>query len=110
MSDYTPDKGITPTTDEVRKAWSLHRLDPEWSGYAYHGRGNLPEREFDRWLAEVKREAAAEALELFAERWAVGDGIEALMFAQDDVSAVLLTEKAMLARAAEIRADQNGDE
>lgn len=59
--------------------------------------------EFDAWLkshdAEVERAAAARALEEFAEQWATRDGIEALMFATDDVSAVQATEKSLLARA-----------
>lgn len=54
-------------------------------------------------LEAVKREAGAEALEDFAEKWAVQDGIEVLMFARDDVSAVQLTETALIARAAEYR-------
>lgn len=51
------------------------------------------------WLASVERAAAVRALEEFAEQWATRDGIEALMFATDDVSAVRITEKALLARA-----------
>ena len=52
------------------------------------------------WLAAHDAEVAAKALEDFAEAWATQDGIESLMFATDDVSAVQLTEKALLARAA----------
>lgn len=54
---------------------------------------------FDHMIAEVERAAAVRALEEFAEQWATRDGIEALMFATDDVSAVQITEKALLARA-----------
>lgn len=57
-------------------------------------------------LAAELRKAKAEALEEFAEKWATQDGIEALMFATDDVSAVQLTEKVLLASAAAYRADE----
>lgn len=52
--------------------------------------------------AEIAK-AQAEALEGFAEDFAERDGIEALMFARDDVAAVGIVEKMLLMRAAAIR-------
>lgn len=60
-----------------------------------------------RWLfeagAEWMREQAAQAQEAWAEKWATEDGLEALMFAEDDVAVVGVVEKLILARAAAIR-------
>ena len=80
----------TPTTEQVRATY----LGGTLIEFREEGFGR-----FQRWLAEVERAAAVRALEEFAEQWATQDGIEALMFATDDVSAVQITEKALLARA-----------
>ena len=120
MSDYTPG------TSEAREQFARGARGG-YGGSAEAGahRHVAAQNEFDRWLAkhdaevecaaaekampivrEWLLEAKAEALEEFAERWATADGIEVLMFATDDVSAVQLTEKAMLARATDYRREE----
>lgn len=62
-------------------------------------------------LAEVERAAAERALTDAAEQFATQDGIEALMFAHDDVTAVQATEKWLRKRAAALglMAGQEGE-
>lgn len=48
MSGYTPDDGLTPTTERVRHLWVADSREPGES--------------FDRWLDSVKAEAWNEGL------------------------------------------------
>ena len=52
MTDYTP------TTEEVRKAYLSLRGGMTW----YEGKADAIDAQFDRWLAEVKREVWDDAV------------------------------------------------
>jgi hypothetical protein len=88
--------------------WRQFQAIPE-QGYSH--RAWIDARIGER-VADVRKAAledAATKLEEWAELWATQDGIEALMFAADDVAVVLIVEKLILAQAAAIRAAALGD-
>lgn len=101
MSEYTP------TIDEVRWAYGDARcVDPD---DPTHARGCPQDAEFDRWLAEVERAAAARALEEAADEIYVPHG-EIFGLQRDAFNrGADAVYEALRARAAEMREGKSND-
>lgn len=82
----------TPTTEQIRYR-TIVGADP--NDLSDDERSDL--EEFDRWLAQVEREAAARALEEFADQMATGHNPETLNAERRAI------KREARARAAEIR-------
>lgn len=91
LSEYTP------TTVEVRNEWAGSRADSY--ALAVEHADAIAEAEFDRWLAEVERTAAAQALEEAADEINLSALLDRWVIHNAEASA----EVWLRARAAEIR-------
>ena len=63
----------TPTTDQVRSFYAHDSEDEYHDPIAYPSHVRSAEQAFDRWLAQVQREAKAEALREAAAEWTQGE-------------------------------------
>ena len=62
----------TPTTDQVRSFYAHDSEDEYHDPIAYPSHVRSAEQAFDRWLAQVRREAKIEALREAADEWTQG--------------------------------------
>lgn len=102
MSEYTP------TADEVRQSFATNPPGDKW-----HPHREVHREAFDRWLAEVRRQAAEEALLKAADAFEggeinieiFGDSVEARLWRMSNQTRSSLV-KSLRARAAAYRREE----